>query len=193
MTVKYLKKAIKNPSTDDTKTRTTVQNILNDIEKRREEGIKEITKKFDKYEGEIIVSKEKIEEAIKKVDQKTKDDVQFAHERIKRFAEHQLKSMNNDFEVELLKRGLAGTAIKMEHFTNHEMYSDFDVALAGLSFRGGGKSTDEKFAKQWSEETEDDIMIYDEWKATYELEDRGWDIIKTEFIFMDGLKLDHDG
>ena len=99
----------------------------------------------------------------------------------------------NDFEVELLKRGLAGTAIKMEHFTNHEMYSDFDVALAGLSFRGGGKSTDEKFAKQWSKESEDDIMIYDEWKDTQELEGRGWDIIKTEFIFMDGLKLDHDG
>ena len=58
MTIKYLKKAIKNPSTDDTKTRAAVQNILNDIEKRREVAIKEITKKFDKYEGEIIVTKE---------------------------------------------------------------------------------------------------------------------------------------
>ena len=108
MTIKYLKKAIKNPSTDDIKTRSIVQNILNDIEKRREEAIKEITKKFDKYEGEIILSKEKIEDAIKKVDQKTKDDVQFAHERIKKFAEHQLKSMNNEFEVELSKGLFAG-------------------------------------------------------------------------------------
>ena len=108
MTVKYLKRAIKNPSTDDTKTRTAVQNILNDIEKRREEAIKEITKKFDKYEGEIILSKEKIEDAIKKVDQKTKDDVQFAYERIRKFAEHQLKSMNNEFEVELSEGLFAG-------------------------------------------------------------------------------------
>ena len=108
MTVKYLKRAIKNPSTDDTATRIAVQNILNDIEKRREEAIKEITKKFDKYEGEIILSKEKIEEAVKKVDQKTKDDVQFAYERIKKFAEHQLKSMNNEFEVELSKGLFAG-------------------------------------------------------------------------------------
>ena len=84
MAIKYLKKAIKNPSTDDIKTRSAVQNILNDIEKRKEEGIKEITKKFDKYEGEIIVTKEKIEEAIKKVDQKTKDDVQFAYERVRK-------------------------------------------------------------------------------------------------------------
>ena len=108
MAIKYLKKAIKTPSSDDNKTRTAVQIILNDIEKRREESIKEITKKFDKYEGEIIVSKEKIEEAAKKVDLKTKDDVQFAYERIKKFAEHQLKSMNNEFEVALSKGLFAG-------------------------------------------------------------------------------------
>ena len=101
MAVKYLKKALKNPSTDDYKTRASVQKILIDLEKRREKGIKEITKKFDKYEGEIVLSKDKIDEAIKKVDQKTKDDVQYAHERIKKFAEHQLKNLNNDFEVEL--------------------------------------------------------------------------------------------
>ena len=103
MAIKYLKKATKTPLTDDHKTRADVQNILNDIEKKREDGIKEITKKFDKYEGEIVVSKDKIEEAIKKVDQKTKDDVQFAYDRIKKFAEHQLKNLNNDFEVELSK------------------------------------------------------------------------------------------
>ena len=108
MAIKYLKKAIKTPSSDDHKTRAAVQNILNDIEKRREERIKEITKKFDNYEGDIIVSKEKIDEASKKVDQKTKDDIKFAYERIKKFAEYQLKSMNNDFEVELSKGLFAG-------------------------------------------------------------------------------------
>ena len=108
MAIKYLKKAIKTPETDDDKTRSAVQNILDDIEKRKEESIKELNKKFDNYDGEIIVSKEKIEEAVKKVDQKTKDDVKFAHERIKKFAEEQLKSMNNNFEVELSKGLFAG-------------------------------------------------------------------------------------
>ena len=108
MAIKYLKKAIKTPSTDDHKTREIVQNILDDIEKRREEGIKEVTKKFDNYEGDIIVSKEKIEEASKKVNQKTKDDIQFAYERVRKFAEHQLKSMNNNFEVELSDGLFAG-------------------------------------------------------------------------------------
>ena len=108
MAVKYLKKAIKNPSTDDYKTRQTVQKILNDLEKRREEGIKEISKKFDNYQGEFIVSEEKIKEASKKINQKTKDDIKFAHERIKKFAEYQLKYLNNDFEVELSKGLFAG-------------------------------------------------------------------------------------
>ena len=108
MAVKYLKKASKNPSTDDYKTRASVQKILIDLEKRREKGIKEITKKFDNYEGEIVLSKNKIDEAIKKVDQKTKDDVQYAYERIKKFAEHQLKNLNNDFEIELSKGLFAG-------------------------------------------------------------------------------------
>ena len=108
MAVKYLKKAIKNPSTDDYKTRQEVQKILNDLEKRREDGIKEISKKFDNYQGEFIVSEEKIKEASKKINQKTKDDIKFAHERIKKFAEYQLKYLNNDFEVELSKGLFAG-------------------------------------------------------------------------------------
>ena len=39
MAIKYLKKAIKTPSTDDHKTRSAVQSILNDIEKTKEENI----------------------------------------------------------------------------------------------------------------------------------------------------------
>ena len=55
MTIKYLKKASKTASTDDTKTKDIVQNLLKELEKSKEEGCKELTKKFDKYEGEIIV------------------------------------------------------------------------------------------------------------------------------------------
>ena len=108
MAIKYLKKANKTSSTDDTKTREIVENILNDIEKRKEDACIELTKKFDKYEGDIVVSKEKIEEIKKKLDQKTKDDVQFSHERVRKFAEAQLKNYGQDFEVELSKGLYAG-------------------------------------------------------------------------------------
>ena len=72
MAITYLKKSPKTSSTDDTKTREIVENILKDIEKTKEEGCKELSKKFDKYEGDVIVSKEKIEEIKKNLDQKTR-------------------------------------------------------------------------------------------------------------------------
>ena len=108
MTIKYLKKATKTASTDDTKTKEIVQKLLNELEKSKEEGCKELTKKFDKYDGEIIVSKEKIEEIKKKLDQKTKDDIRFSYDRVKKFAEAQLKNYGQDFEVELSNGLYAG-------------------------------------------------------------------------------------
>ena len=108
MAIKYLKKSPKTSSTDDLKTREIVQNLLNELEKSREEGCKELTKKFDKFDGEIIVSKEKIEEITKSLDQKTKDDIKFSYDRVRKFAEAQLKNYGQDFEVELSKGLYAG-------------------------------------------------------------------------------------
>ena len=51
MAITYLKKSPKTSSTDDTKTREIVENILKDIERTKEEGCIELSKKFDKYEG----------------------------------------------------------------------------------------------------------------------------------------------
>ena len=108
MAINYLKKSPKTSSTDDTKTREIVENILKDIEKRKEEGCIELSKKFDKYEGEVVITREKIEEIKKNLDQKTKDDIQFSHERVRKFAEAQLKNYGQDFEVELSKGLYAG-------------------------------------------------------------------------------------
>ena len=47
MAIKYLKKSPKTSSTDDSKTREIVENILKDIEKTKEEGCKELGKKFE--------------------------------------------------------------------------------------------------------------------------------------------------
>ena len=108
MTIKYLKKSPKQPTTDDLKTREIVQTLLNGLEKSREDGCKELTKKFDKYDGEIIISKEKIDDIGKSLDQKTKDDIKFSYDRVRKFAEAQLKNYGQDFEVELSKGLFAG-------------------------------------------------------------------------------------
>ena len=108
MTISYIKKANKTASSDEVETRQKVQEVLNEIESKRDEGIKEISRKFDKYEGDVIISQEKIQEVIKSLDQKVKDDVQFSYDRVRSFAEHQLKHLNNDFEVELSPGLFAG-------------------------------------------------------------------------------------
>ena len=108
MTISYIKKANKTASSDEVETRQKVQEVLNEIESKRDEGIKEISRKFDKYEGDVIISQEKIEEVIKSLNQKVKDDVQFSYNRVRSFAEHQLKHLNNDFEVELSPGLFAG-------------------------------------------------------------------------------------
>jgi len=108
MTIKYIKKAEKTPSSDEIEIRKRVQEMIQQIEQRREEGVKEISKKFDKYEGEIILPQDKIEDVIKSIDQKIKDDVQFSYDRVRKFAEHQLKHFNNNFEVELSPGLFAG-------------------------------------------------------------------------------------
>ena len=111
MAINYLKKAKKTSSTDDTKTREIVQNLLNELEQSKEEGCKKLTKKFDSYEGEIIVSKEKIEEIKKNIDQKTKDDIKFSYDRVRKFAEAQLKNYGQNFEVELSEGLFAGQTL----------------------------------------------------------------------------------
>ena len=108
MTITYLKKSPKTSSTDDTKTTEIVKGLLKDIEEKKEQACIDLTKKFDKYDGDIIVSKEKIDEIKKNLDQKTKDDIQFSYDRVRKFAEAQLKNYGQDFEVELSPGLFAG-------------------------------------------------------------------------------------
>ena len=63
MTIKYLKKAPLHSRSDDTKTQQIVRDILNDIEAGRDKKALEYAAKFDKYDGEIILSKEAIKAA----------------------------------------------------------------------------------------------------------------------------------
>ena len=72
MSIQYLKKSPKTSSTDDSKTTGIVQDLLKNIETTKEKGCIDLTKKFDKFDGDIIVSKERIEEVKKNLDQKTK-------------------------------------------------------------------------------------------------------------------------
>ena len=98
MPIKYLKKPSKTSSTDDVKTHELVQGILKDLETSKENGCIELTKKFDKYDGEIIVSKERIEEIKKNTwIKKLKMMFNFHLIELGKFAEAQLKNYGSKF------------------------------------------------------------------------------------------------
>ena len=96
----YLKKASKTARTDATDVRETVQGILDEIEAGGDEAAMGYAAKFDQYEGNILLSDEEIEAACAKVPQKLKDDIAFAHDNVKRFAEVQKQTIS-DVELEV--------------------------------------------------------------------------------------------
>jgi sulfopropanediol 3-dehydrogenase len=107
MAVHYLKKAEKTAATGEEDVRATVQAILDDIEAGGEAKAREYAAKFDKWEGDIVVSREAREAAAEKVPQRQKDDIRFAHDHVRRFAEAQ-KDAIRDAQVELRPGLVAG-------------------------------------------------------------------------------------
>ena len=100
MAIKFLKKATKTAVSEENKTRETVAKILREIQKGGEKSVEVLSKKFDSWDGNIVVNKNHILEASSKVSAQLKDDINFAHERVRLFAEHQKESIK-EFETEL--------------------------------------------------------------------------------------------
>lgn len=100
MTVEYLKKAQKTSATGEDNTRDIVATMLAEIEAGGEDKAVEYAHKLDNYTGNVIVTPEEIEAAEKKLSQSVKDDIRFAYDRVRGFAEKQRAALV-DFEVEL--------------------------------------------------------------------------------------------
>ena len=107
MTIKYLKKAPLHSRSDDTKTQQIVRDILHDIENGGDGKALEYASKFDKYDGEVILSKSTIEAAADLVPDKMKQDIEFAHSNVERFARAQKSTVAN-FETEVVPGLIAG-------------------------------------------------------------------------------------
>ncbi|MEL6819064.1 MAG: histidinol dehydrogenase [Pseudomonadota bacterium] len=103
----YLKRASLTPKSDATETQKIVRDILADIENRGDVAALEYATKFDKYEGNTLLTREEIEAASALVPEKLKRDIEFAHANVKRFAEAQ-KATIADFETEIIPGLIAG-------------------------------------------------------------------------------------
>ena len=100
MTVTYLKKAAKTPATGTEETRKIVSDMLDVIEKGGEAEALRYGKELDGYEGEAIIRADQIASAGKMVSETLKEDIQFAYDRVTRFAQAQRESISS-FETEL--------------------------------------------------------------------------------------------
>ena len=80
----------------------TVENIIQDIENRGDEAIRDYSGKFDKWTPKSFkLSKEDIQACYDQVDQQAQDDIRWAQEQVRNFAQIQRDSMK-DVEVETL-------------------------------------------------------------------------------------------
>ena len=107
MTREYLKKATLTSTSDATDVSATVQSILNDIETRGDAGALEYAAKFDKYSGNVILTKEEINAAAALVPEQLKRDIDLAHDNVRRFAEAQ-KATLKDIQIEVVPGLIAG-------------------------------------------------------------------------------------
>ena len=107
MSVTYLKKATLTATTDSADVQKTVQDILNDIESGGDSKALEYAAKFDHYSGNTLLTRDEIEAAKSLVPEKIKQDIAFAHDNVRRFAEAQ-KSTLQDVEIEIVPGLIAG-------------------------------------------------------------------------------------
>ncbi len=110
MAITYLKRAAKTATQDQGDVRDVVQDILDRIEAGGDAVALGYAAKFDKYEGNLVLTREEIEAARAQVPQKLKADIAFAHDNVRRFAEVQ-KSTLGDVETEILPGLRAGQRI----------------------------------------------------------------------------------
>ena len=107
MTVEYLKKASRRSTDDASDIRATVQDILNRIEAGGDEAAKRYATEFDRYDGNIVLVRDEIEAAAEQVPQKLKDDIRFAWDNVRRFAEAQKETIR-DMQIEISPGLIAG-------------------------------------------------------------------------------------
>ncbi|MEP1470991.1 MAG: histidinol dehydrogenase [Halieaceae bacterium] len=102
--VTYLKKgvSVEDAQTQDAKVRSIVEDILERIESAGDDAVREYSQKFDDWSPSgFRLSKSDIDGCYAELDQQVLDDIRFAQEQVRNFAQIQRDSMK-DVEVETL-------------------------------------------------------------------------------------------
>ncbi len=99
--MEYLKSAltVQQTMSEDLKTTTIVREMLDNIRKNGETAVREYAQKLDGWHDEFVLSEAKKQQLISQVPQAVREDIQFAHKQITRFAQAQKNSLTA-FEIE---------------------------------------------------------------------------------------------
>ena len=110
MAIRYLKsgKPQVERSEDDAKVRAVVEAALADIEARGDAAVRELAEKFDNFSSTSYrLSQDEIDALIAEVSPRDMDDIRFAQDQVRKFAEIQRASMQ-DVEVETMPGVILG-------------------------------------------------------------------------------------
>jgi len=102
--IRYLKrgKDAQTKSDADAKVRATVESLIQAIESRGDEAVREFSRQFDNWDpADFRLSQQQIEASVKSLSAREIEDIRFAQTQIRRFAQIQRDSMK-DVEVETL-------------------------------------------------------------------------------------------
>ena len=110
MAITYLKrgKPESERSHDDEKVRHTVEATLNDIAQRGDTAVRELSEKFDQYSpASFHLSESEVDALMAKVSSRDMEDIKFAQEQVRNFAQAQRDSML-DIELETMPGVILG-------------------------------------------------------------------------------------
>lgn len=108
--MRYLKQATKSAEGNSREARAVVEQMLEDIRAGREDTVRALARKFDKWEQEFILSDAKREELIAMVPESVKRDLEFAHRQVAGFAKAQRESIG-EFATEVTPGVVLGQRI----------------------------------------------------------------------------------
>ena len=92
----------------DAGVRSTVESIIEAIESRGDDAVRELSQRFDKWSPATFrLSAEEIENALSEVSASDLDDIRFAQAQVRNFAQHQRAALR-DIEVETLPGVILG-------------------------------------------------------------------------------------
>ncbi|NND40934.1 MAG: histidinol dehydrogenase [Silicimonas sp.] len=103
----YLKKATLTSQSGASDVHELVKGMLDEIEAGGDAKAMEYAAKLDKYDGNVILTEAEIAAACDLVPQRLKEDIQFSHDNVRRFAEAQ-KATVSDIEYEVVPGLIAG-------------------------------------------------------------------------------------